>query len=87
MPTLERPDGVEIAWESEGEGPLVVVANQFFSHRDVFGALIDELATDHTVVWYDARGTGASTRRGPYDMQTDVDDLQRRDRGGRRLRR
>jgi pimeloyl-ACP methyl ester carboxylesterase len=75
MQTLERPDGVQIAWDSAGEGPLVVMANQFFSHRDVFGALIDEIARDHRIVWYDARGTGSSTRRGPFDMETDVADL------------
>jgi pimeloyl-ACP methyl ester carboxylesterase len=76
MQKLRRPGGVEIAWDSAGEGPLIVVANQFFSTRDVFSGLLDDLASDHRVVWYDARGTGESTRPGPCDMQTDVEDLQ-----------
>ncbi len=76
MQKLRRPDGVELAWGSAGEGPLVVVANQFFGSRKVFSRLLDDLAIDHTVVWYDPRGTGESTRCGPYDMQTDVDDLR-----------
>jgi pimeloyl-ACP methyl ester carboxylesterase len=37
--------------------------------------LSEELASDHTVILYDARGTGASTHAGPYDMPTDVADL------------
>jgi pimeloyl-ACP methyl ester carboxylesterase len=76
MQKLRRPDGVELAWGSTGEGPLIVVANQFFSGRDVFSRLLQDLATDHRVVWYDPRGTGESTRTGPYDMQTDVEDLR-----------
>jgi len=75
MEKLRRPDGVEIAWGSAGEGPLVVLANQYFSKRDVFRRLLEDLAADHTVVWYDVRGTGESTRTGPYDLGTDADDL------------
>jgi pimeloyl-ACP methyl ester carboxylesterase len=76
MQTLQRPGGVELAWDSAGDGPLIVVANQFFSTRDVFGRLLDDLAADHRVVWYDPRGTGQSTRCGPYNMETDVEDLR-----------
>jgi pimeloyl-ACP methyl ester carboxylesterase len=76
MQTLQRPDGVEIAWDAAGDGPIVLVANQFFSTHEVFSGLIEDLVADHRVVWYDARGTGQSTRQGPYDMQTDVDDMR-----------
>ena len=76
MRKLRRPDGVELAWDSSGNGPVVVVANQYFSARDVFARLLDDLSTDHQVVWYDPRGAGESTRSGPYDMQTDVEDLR-----------
>ena len=50
MQKLRRPDGVEIAWGSAGEGPLVVLANQYFSRRDVFGRLLKDLASDHTAL-------------------------------------
>jgi pimeloyl-ACP methyl ester carboxylesterase len=75
MPRVRRPDGVEIHWEHRGQGPLVVVANQFFGHTSVFAGLIELLAEDHRVATYDGRGTGQSTRRGPYDLQTDAADL------------
>jgi pimeloyl-ACP methyl ester carboxylesterase len=53
----------------------VLVCHPCFSVPSGFRALGDELARDHRVVLYDARGTGGSSRRGPYDIETDVDDL------------
>ena len=73
---VERPDGVEIHWEAQGEGPLVVIAHQIlWSYPKVYLELIDDLARDHRVVLYDARGCGQSSRRGPYDIETDAEDL------------
>jgi pimeloyl-ACP methyl ester carboxylesterase len=76
MHSLTRPDGVQIAWEERGKGPLVVLANQFFGEADTFVDLIDLLARDHRFVSYHLRGTGASTRQGPYDLETDAADLE-----------
>jgi pimeloyl-ACP methyl ester carboxylesterase len=76
MPRLKRPDGVEIHWEERGEGPLVVLASQFFGYPGVFEGLLAELAPDHRIVTYDLRGTGQSTRQGPYDLETDARDLE-----------
>jgi pimeloyl-ACP methyl ester carboxylesterase len=75
MPRTLRPDCVELAWREHGEGPTVVFASQFFSRVDVFASLVENLARDHRVITYDVRGTGESTRRGPYDLQTDAEDL------------
>ncbi len=75
MPYLERPDGIEIYWEERGSGPLVVLANQFFGYPEVYQGLIDDISRDHRVVTYDLRGTGRSTRSGPYSMVTDAADL------------
>ena len=75
MPKLRRPDGVEIHWQEQGEGPLVVFANTFMNYPGVFSGLVEELARDHRVVEYDLRGNGESTRAGPYDMDTDAEDL------------
>jgi pimeloyl-ACP methyl ester carboxylesterase len=73
---LERPDGVELHWEVQGQGPLVVIVHQLlWSFPQVYAELIRDLARDHRVVTYDARGCGASTRRGPYDPETDAGDL------------
>jgi pimeloyl-ACP methyl ester carboxylesterase len=72
---VKRPDGVEIYWDERGAGPLVVLALQFFGFPELLSGLIAELATDHRVVCYHPRGTGNSTRRGPYDIVTDAQDL------------
>jgi pimeloyl-ACP methyl ester carboxylesterase len=75
MPTLIRPDGAEIAWRERGEGPPVIVANLGYAPEALFASLIDELARDHRVLTYDARGTGESSPGGPYEIATDAADL------------
>jgi pimeloyl-ACP methyl ester carboxylesterase len=73
---LERPDGVDLHWEEDGEGPLVALAPYWSGHPGVYAGLTSDLARDHRVVVWDARGTGESTRSGPYDMKTDCGDLE-----------
>src|SRR3954453_23055079 len=75
VPVVERPGGAEIFWEESGDGPTVLVSPSYIQHPGVFSGLVAELAKRHRVVRYDARGSGASSRGGPYDMRTDVDDL------------
>jgi pimeloyl-ACP methyl ester carboxylesterase len=75
MPRLKRPDGVELHWEERGEGPLVVIANAYFNYPGYYRGLLDDLARDHRIVEYDLRGHGRSTRAGPYDLETDAEDL------------
>jgi pimeloyl-ACP methyl ester carboxylesterase len=75
MPTTKLPDGVEIHWDQRGEGPLVVIANQFFSEAWVFEGLTSLLAEHHRVVTYDPRGTGRSSPKGPYEIEVDARDL------------
>jgi|SRR5215207_5078338 len=76
MPFIERPDGVKIHWEQEGAGPLVVFAPYCNSHPSAYDPLAAELGADHRIVLYDDRGTGASDRTGPYDMETGAADLE-----------
>jgi pimeloyl-ACP methyl ester carboxylesterase len=76
MPVLRRPGAVEIHWEERGAGPLVLFLHHCFSHPAVYEGLCDELARDHRVVTYDPRGTGESTRTGPFDLLVDVEDLE-----------
>jgi pimeloyl-ACP methyl ester carboxylesterase len=76
MPTVERPDDIEIHWEGRGRGPAVLIVHQLlWSYPQVYADLIDDLARDRRVVTYDPRGCGGSSRRGPYDTETDVGDL------------
>src|SRR3954452_17386127 len=76
MAYLERPGGVKIHWEQRGAGPLVVLCPYANAVPAVYDPLEAELSTDHRVIRYDDRGTGASDRTGPYDMETGADDLE-----------
>lgn len=76
MATVARPDGVEIHWEGQGRGPVVLIAHQLlWGYPQVYSSLIRDLAEDHSVATYDPRGCGASSRQGPYDAETDAGDL------------
>lgn len=76
MATLTRPDGIELHTEERGDGPPLVMAPYWSGHPGVYEDLLADLALDHRVVTWDARGTGQSTRAGPYDMDTDSSDLE-----------
>jgi pimeloyl-ACP methyl ester carboxylesterase len=75
MSSTERPDGTKLHWEVTGDGPLAVVANQVFADPEVISGLVEELARDHRVLTFDARGTGESSAQGPYEKRTDATDL------------
>lgn len=76
MPRVQRPDGAEIDFRVQGdEGPLVVIVRMGLHPPVVCSGIVDELATDHRVLSYDLRGTGGSSRTGPYDIETDARDL------------
>ena len=69
MPHL-APGGVMIHWDERGSGPLVLLAPYANSDPSVYDPLEAELVGDHRVMRYDDRGTGASDRAGPFDMET-----------------
>ncbi len=76
MPRLRRPDGAELEWWVEGaDGPLVAIALMALHPPAVCARLVEELASDHRVLNYHLRGTGRSSRVGPYDIETDAADL------------
>jgi pimeloyl-ACP methyl ester carboxylesterase len=76
MAILQRPGAVDLAYEERGEGPLVMLAPYWSGHPDVYAGFLSDLQLDHRIVTWDARGTGGSTRTGPYDINTDSDDLE-----------
>ena len=76
MAHVERPGGVKIHWEQNGSGPLVLLAPYANAHPSVYDPLEADLVSDHRVGRFDDRGTGRSTRTGPYDMETGADDLE-----------
>lgn len=73
---LECPGAVKIHWEQRGTGHLVVLAPYAHAYPAVYDPLEAELSGDHRIARYDDRGTGASDRTGPYDMETGADDLE-----------
>jgi pimeloyl-ACP methyl ester carboxylesterase len=67
---------VKIEWRLHGgEGPLVGLVLMAQQPPAVCRGLVEELASDHRVLTYDVRGTGGSSLGGPYDIETDADDL------------
>lgn len=60
------PDGVQLAWAKVGRGPPLVKAANWMNHLEydwespVFHAFLERLASDHTLIRYDARGNGMS---------------------------
>jgi pimeloyl-ACP methyl ester carboxylesterase len=76
MPRLRRPDGAEIEWWVESEdGPLVAIALMALHPPFVCRGIAEDLASDHRVLGYHLRGTGKSSRVGPYNLETDAADL------------
>ena len=75
MPFVEREGGVTLYWQESGEGPGLLIVHSYIQHPPVLEGLVAELRRGHRTVRYDPRGAGESTRRGPYDMATDVADL------------
>jgi pimeloyl-ACP methyl ester carboxylesterase len=74
---LSRPDGTRIHFEIQGEeGPAVILATYLSWTPAIYTDLLSDLAADHRVVTYHLRGTGDSSRHGPYDMETDGGDLE-----------
>jgi len=58
------PDGVQLAYATVGQGPTLVKAGDFLAHLEhdweTWGDILSALASDHTVIRYDTRGTGLS---------------------------
>src|SRR3954447_3407273 len=76
MLRVQPPDGAALHFEASGDGPTLVLAPYWSGHPTVFAGLLTNLAHDHRVITWDARGTGESTRAGPYDIVTDCGDLE-----------
>jgi class 3 adenylate cyclase/pimeloyl-ACP methyl ester carboxylesterase len=67
------PDGVRLAWSKVGRGPPLLKTANWLNHLEydwespVWHHLLEGLASDHTLIRYDARGNGMS--------DWEVDDL------------
>ena len=74
MQKLQPPGrGRDRLGRPRAQGPLVVVANQFFSSREVFARLLDDLASDHR-----SSGTTRAARGSPRAAALRHADRRRR---------
>jgi hypothetical protein len=76
------PDGVQIAYSRIGRGPPLVKTGNWMTHLEfdfespIWRHLHRELARDHTLIRYDARGNGLSDREvEDVSFETFVHDL------------
>jgi pimeloyl-ACP methyl ester carboxylesterase len=75
VPFVQREDGVRLFWDDSGDGPGLLIAHSYIQYPGVLKGLLAELRGGHRMISYDPRGAGESSRQGPYDMATDVEDL------------
>ena len=65
---------VDIAWESRGEGPPILMLNRFrAAMADWDPALLDALVQSHRVITFDSAGVGASTGTVPGTLEGAAD--------------
>jgi len=77
MSTVASKDGTEIAYETSGQGPALILVDGAFCYRS-FGPMRDLarlLAPRFTVTVYDRRGRGESGDRLPFALEREVEDL------------
>ena len=75
---ITSSDGVQIGFELQGSGPLLVLTHGWVNDRSVWDPLIKNLSKDHTVVSWDLRGHGESDSPPPgsYSRQHALSDLR-----------
>jgi pimeloyl-ACP methyl ester carboxylesterase len=59
MPTLAR-DGVEIYYETHGEGPALLLTHGYSATSQMWRPQFEALSRDHTLIVWDMRGHGRS---------------------------
>jgi pimeloyl-ACP methyl ester carboxylesterase len=77
MSKITSKDGTEIAYETKGTGPALILVDGALCYR-TFGpmaALSELLAPHFTVITYDRRGRGESGNSRVYAVEREVEDL------------
>jgi pimeloyl-ACP methyl ester carboxylesterase len=77
MTTVTSKDGTQIAYETKGSGPAVILVDGALCYRS-FGPmphLAELLAPHFTVYTYDRRGRGESGNSKTYAVEREVEDL------------
>jgi len=74
--TVQRGDGPVIAYDVEGNGPLVVFVHGLTSSRQAWDPVTKLLAPDFTCLRLDLRGHGESSAAAEYSMPSILGDLR-----------
>src|SRR4051794_1052759 len=69
-------DGTEIAYETDGSGPPLIVIGGAMNTRQSAAPLVPLLSDRYTVVRYDRRGRGDSGDTQPYAPEREVEDVE-----------
>src|SRR6185295_7584370 len=60
MATLARPDGVNLYYETHGEGPVILLTHGYSATSQMWRGQIMPLSKSHKLVLWDMRGHGQS---------------------------
>jgi pimeloyl-ACP methyl ester carboxylesterase len=69
-------DGTTIAYDQQGDGPVVILVASALSDRSDTAKLAALLANHFTVINYDRRGRGQSGDTSPYAVEREIEDLE-----------
>ena len=75
MKKVVSKDGTQIAYDSTGRGPVVILVLGALNSRKSGAKLAKLLASRYTVISFDRRGRGDSTDTAPYSPQREVEDI------------
>jgi pimeloyl-ACP methyl ester carboxylesterase len=75
MEKIVSHDGTEIAYDTSGSGPGLVLVSGAFTDRSFFAPYAEALSATFTVVNYDRRGRGDSGDTTPYAVEREWEDL------------
>jgi pimeloyl-ACP methyl ester carboxylesterase len=78
MRTVSSRDGTTIAYDQQGNGPVVILVGGAMSTRSGpwWEQLVELLGKDFTIISYDRRGRGDSGDTAPYAVEREVEDLE-----------
>lgn len=76
MALLHRPDAPDIAFDTTGEGPDLLLVHGITESSATWAPLVPALAGDHRVITVDLRGHGDSAPADGYDLADMAADVQ-----------
>ena len=75
MPSTATADGVQVAYDVEGSGPLLLFVHGITENRTVWDPIVERLRGDFTCARLDLRGHGESGTSNEYDALAAAGDV------------